>query len=545
MTSSAEMVLQEEETNVQDRERHDDEDEEATADASPSSDAGGVQEEEGPPSASEQPQPLTYALLNVTEQHTWDDMMSRLEAAEGAVYYEASFLEEQQAARPRRNSSSGGAEGVSLLLRQIQGLCQTIQTFPRLAKVHSESTPCLLQRLCLGESSVLSRLCCREDETSNGEVDQEEEALGIVKRLINQNPEALLWTKVLEVQEEEQEEEKEEEGSTGSNVPILKDLVEKFPKIGLFIFERHRSIFDSPYLEDSIASIVSEMVFRFGSAGTILELLSSYSRRPGRLWNYQSQNPIQVVNQRLSKTINDFVFLRATSMNPENHHLSTLDVENLLMAVVLVLILKNEDGVQFLQPSEQDRAVVSLIWCSLGCSSEEERWCEMILEVVTTKILKPRVSTPTFNFHQFACAARLPNFMVCANEQARSSPSMFKFLKTILRMVRVSEYPLEESILKKDVVSHLIPLIDKEIEIEQEYVKLRQVRAILSKVCLGSEQEQEDEEESDDGSLLVVFVQGFDGWAKNRLEGCPLTSQPRIRALRAKMDQLPRRVSGD
>ena len=107
----------------------------------------------------------------------------------------------------------------------------------------------------------------------------------------------------------------------------------------------------------------------------------------------------------------------------------------------------------------------------------------------------------------------------------------------MLRMVRVNDFHLEDCVLEEsDVVSHLIPLIDKELEIEQEYVKLRQVRKMISKFFGGLEGNETDSEEESEDSPLQGLVQGLlDAWAKERLEGCP----PRIRAIRAEMKRLP------
>ena len=209
------------------------------------------------------------------------------------------------------------------------------------------------------------------------------------------------------------------------------------------------------------------------------------------------------------------------------------DVE--ITYILLRLLQADCRIIRHLDPTDRFHAALGLMWSSLACPGEMLK--EEFLEGATTLFVKPMVSNPTFNYGQFSSLTLLPCFIMNANEQARSSPSMFKFLKTVLRMNPVSDSPFKKSTLELDVVSHLLPLIDKEQEIEQEYVKLRQVRAILAKVCIkGSEKEQGSEEENENNPL-VGFVQGLDGWAKERLEGCPLTLHPRIRAIHSEMNQ--------
>ena len=485
LAKTDDFALQEEETN--DNVRHDVE--EKTADASPSV----VDDEEDSPSASEKPRPLSYTLLNLTEQHAWDNVMSQLVPLERAL--------NSQVEEALQNSEE--------LLRQVQVLCDQIETYPCLIKVHSEFSPCLLQRLCVGKSSVLSRLF--EDEH------HEDDALEIVKRLIDQNPEALLWTKVLPEQGEEQETSAQVE-----NTPILKDLLVKFPKLGLFILEQHRSIFDSEYQGDLVASIVTNTVCRFGCSTTILGFLHSFPH--GLFCQYQTLYPIQVINRRVWMLVFDaIVGGRAAS----GSHVG--------IGFVLLGLLKADSRIiQHLNPNDHFHAAFGLMWSSLA--SPGELLTEDFLQAATTMFLKPMVSNPTtFNYGQFSSLTMLPIFIMKANERARQSPSTFKFLKTVLRMNPVSDSPFKKSALELDVVLHLLPLIEKEQEIEQEYVKLRQVRAILDKTCVRlDEKEVENEEESED-SPLVGFLQGLYGWAKERLEGCP----PRIRAIRAEMNQLP------
>ena len=468
-----------EETKIDDVRRGSEQVEEEMADASPSA----VAEEKESPSASENPQPISYTLLDLNEQHAWDDIMGRL------LSWELIFVED-----------------VLPPVRQVHALPDQIETYPRLTKVHSEHTPCLLQRLCLGKRSILRRLS--EDEH------HEDDALEIVKRLIDLNPEALLWTKVLDPEE---------------NEPIVKDLVKNFPKIGLFIFEQHRRIFDS---EDPVANIVTCMVCSFGGAETICELLFSYPQ--SRLLPYQSHYPIQVVNERLCKRTRAAV---SAFMNRED---PSMGAEEYAMALLLSRLLKPENGdipVELLQPMEQDSAAVSLMWSSLLCPLGGAEWfSEEMLGVATTILLKQRVSTPTFNFNQVAGFMQLDIFISLACTKVRRSPSMFKFLKTMLRIVRVNDFHLEQHVQGLDVVSHLLPLVDKELEIEQEYVKLRHARTMISKFCEGSEEKKAGDEDESEDNPLEGFVQGLlDAWAKERLEGC----SPRIRAIRAEMNKLP------
>ena len=568
---------------VDDRHDGEDEDEEAT-EASPSSSSeeeqgGGLDEDGSPSAADEQTQQnqLSYALLNLTEQRAWDNTMSQLVSLEKET---AAYWDSPRRIRslPRFSLLPDGDDSdeecdqqedeeilsIEDLRRQLQAFCELIETHPRLFKVHDDSeestTPCLLQRVCLGGKEWSSgRYSVLGLVHVTGQFE-------IVKRLIDLNPEALLWTKVRQKEGEGQEPSLE---AAKENTPILKDLLKKFPQLGLFIFEQHRSIFDSKYQDEPVANLVTGIVCRIGRPQDILPLVGKFS--PERLLF-----PIQVVTQRVHKKIysamkrhyGDRIMNEADyeDYTPEAA-IGTLDMLNRSlymlkpeMVLVLVFLLKGSGQcVQLLQQTDQYSAAFSLMWCSLLYPSRhtqgytEKGFTEKILGTVTTIILQPLLSkrlAGRLDFAQFASHTMLVKFIIGANEKARRCPSMFKFLKTILRILRVSgsdDFSLVEHVLKKDVVSHLIPLIDQELEIvEQEYVKLRRVRTMISKsgLLLGSEKEEIDEE-SNDSSPLVGFMQALDGWTQKRLEGCPPTSHPRIRALRVEMNQIPPKARSD
>ena len=141
--------------------RHDIDEE--MADASPSADEVG------------DPQQLSYVLLNLTEQNAWDDIMSQLVTWEAETAVALDLLQDDEAAPLVRRLDP---QEIFTLLRPVQALCEKIEAYPRLIQVHSNRTPCLLQRLCLGEPSVLSRLFVED----NFEV-VEDDAFEIVKRL--------------------------------------------------------------------------------------------------------------------------------------------------------------------------------------------------------------------------------------------------------------------------------------------------------------------------------------------------------------------------
>ena len=153
-------IALQEETNVDDR--HDIDEQETADDASPSVDEVG------------DPQQLSYALLNLTEQNAWDDIMSQLVTWEAETAVALDLLQDEAAPLVRRLDP----QEIFTLLRPVQALCEKIEDYPRLIQVHSDRTPGLLQRLCLGEPSVLSRLFVED----NFEV-VEDDAFEIVKRL--------------------------------------------------------------------------------------------------------------------------------------------------------------------------------------------------------------------------------------------------------------------------------------------------------------------------------------------------------------------------
>ena len=354
--------------------------EEETADASPSSSEG---DEESSPSVDKQP--LSYTLLNLAEQHAWDDIMGQLgilEEEAAAVAASLNMMQQEEALRRERSAEE--------LLRQIQGLCEQIEVHPRLSKVHSKQTPCLLQRLCLGKYSVLCRLS--EDEN------HEDDALGaIVKRLIDLNPEALLWTKLLYPRNDE---------------PIVKDIVKKFPKIGRFIFEQHRPIFDSECEGEPVANIVTGLLCRFGCTTTIFEFLHSFPL--GLFCQYQSQYPIQVINRRVCLRI----FPAIWGGRP------VIEESHFEMAFLLVILLKADEGRVFQQPQpiEHREAAFGLMWTGRFCPLE--KWVGVFLKAVTTMLMEPTVSNPTVNFNEFASASMLQNFIISATEQSRGSRTL-------------------------------------------------------------------------------------------------------------------------
>ena len=202
----------------------------------------------------QQKEPTPIQSFSSTEKRVWR-----------GICQEFDFLENQQ-------PDSMLEERVRTLLCDAQ-----IETYPQLTQIHSEETACLLQRV-LASNDAHAYFDAVHTPTVALDHCADSFSCQVVKNLIRKNPSALLWPWVKNWAVDPDS----DEIMTFDDEPIINIVSKVKPSLMIWLARNYTSILDCEWkssegrTEETIGSMVSAEIIRYGSADTISTFLKEF-----------------------------------------------------------------------------------------------------------------------------------------------------------------------------------------------------------------------------------------------------------------------------
>ena len=429
-----------------------------------------------PPSIADAPwkpeDPVSFESLTISDKAMWNNIKADIQALK-STYGQQTMKKNKKDVRSERSIVNDKMS----LRAAVEKLLIKIEQAPTMTTVHSMHNPCLLHTFAL--SGVLSQC----------PLDFKVETL---KKLISFNPSALLWS-----------------DRHYQKCPFMEDLVMFYPELGPYVFQHLPEVFSSDDEDvQAHASSVSAQVAQRGSVEDIRDYFEAY---PQGLFMISDGTPILM--SIIARIDGRYDSNGSGDWDPDELAQVLMDLIDSFPAAF------HEDLPPLLKDFYQAELCQVFFGCALRADYGDEdyraecfKFAKFFLQRAPQEVLDETAVTDCLN---------------ALNNGSTLSDSMFDFLVTLLRVLRSFEFPVSnemEEYFKMPVISMLVPLIDREVSIANEFIKLHHVCKMMEKMTTSS-------------SGRPAVAQALGRWVSKRFDPS-FVSLGRVKSVRAEIESV-------